>query len=401
MAADWTADAVRQIGGRRLNKLLQMARQGIFSGPTYRAFADMITHATDKDLAIIHTQWESWGNLIAKYHLFEIADLQGWATLILNLDSKGIRAPWELQRMEFPDLNKAGWQLAHPDMLFWLWQAARQESGPGRGNLPFAVYTPQPDFQRLILSLRTDHIDQAEISARYREWCGELGLPANFEGLTNAGKCAELVRAGANRMDILRFLNLSAQRNTIRAFAGSLRPVASGMQNYKNFREFPGRPPFQVGSDTILLWGGLFRPWKTFGPYVSHVAKATIILRFPTDWLNESIRSVARGLRKVAGQSFKFGNYVAAPDLLTLLKRVKLSPECGLAAFLSFLLLPRVPSETLLMRMASDTDRISEYCPRKFEILVGVRTIGGSELLIAKFAWRKNTRRGVFFGCPA
>ena len=41
-----------------------------------------------------------------KFHLFEIADLQGWTSLIPRLYSRAIRAPWELHRISFADLNQ-------------------------------------------------------------------------------------------------------------------------------------------------------------------------------------------------------------------------------------------------------------------------------------------------------
>ena len=132
---------------------------------------------------------------------------------------------------------------------------------------------------------------------------------------------------------------------------------------------------------------------------MTHVANATIILRYPAGWLNPSIRSVARGLRNATDQSFKFEIYVMAPDLLTLIKRAKLATKFGRAAFLSSLLL-RVPSETPLMRRTDDSDRSSEYPPHEFNVLIGNRRIFGSLLLIAKFAWRGNMRRGRILRRP-
>ena len=57
MAAGWTPDTVRAIGPKRLNRLLQIIREDAFSGVAYRTIADMITHATNPDIAIVHTQW--------------------------------------------------------------------------------------------------------------------------------------------------------------------------------------------------------------------------------------------------------------------------------------------------------------------------------------------------------
>ena len=89
-----------------------------------------------------------------------------------------------------------------------------------------------------------------------------------------------------------------------------------------------------------------------------------------------------------------------APDLLALIKSAKLATEFGQEAFLSFPLLLRVPPETHLMRRADDSDRISEYPPQKSKVLIGTRRILGSGLLIAKFAWRENMRRGCILRRP-
>ena len=138
-------------------------------------------------------------------------------------------------------------------MLLCIWQEAKQEISPHRATLPFATFTPQPDFQRLILPLRTDHIDRTDTAIEYTALCSSFGMPEGFERLPNTAKCNALAATGADRMQIIRMLNLSDHRNAIRAFSGSLRPVAFGMQSYKNFCDFSGRPrPGGFGLDPPL-----------------------------------------------------------------------------------------------------------------------------------------------------
>ena len=394
MAVGWTPATAKAIGWRRLNGLLHQIRNQVLAGEAYRVFADMIARASDPGVPILHTQWELWKTVIAKYHLFEIADLQSWTSLVARLDTKSVRTPWDLHRIEFRELNEIDWGADNPDMLLWLWQAARQQATPGTVSPPVALYTPQPGFRKLILSLRKDHIDSTQISMGYLNLWAELGVRENSELLSNSAKCEALTATGAGRTSILRLLNLSAQRNTVRVFAGSLRIAASAMQSFKNFCDFTGRPPFPVCPDTILLWGGLFRPGKTFGLYLSHVMKAVALLRYPSGWFSPAIRAAARGLRSAADASFKFENYILASDLLVLIKEVKLATEFGQASFFPYLFLMRVPSATLCMRKADDDDRIKEYAPQKFKVLVGIRRVGCSDMLIAKFPWRKNLRMG-------
>ena len=221
--------------------------------------------------------------VIARFHLYEIAGSADWKALISQLDGRGILSPLHLRRVPFAELIKADWEQPRPDMLIWLWQAVRGDDSPNRPNLPFRLHAPGPDLQSLIVSLRKRRIDSTAIAADYEALKTALGIPPSSGGLSNANKCDLLQRPGADKLTAIQLLNLDAQRNTIRAFAGSLRPAASGMQRYQNFRTSLNRPCFPVDSDTILLWGPLFRPNGVFGLYLSHVMKAAVLLAQPTD----------------------------------------------------------------------------------------------------------------------
>ena len=88
------------------------------------------------------------------------------------------------------------------------------------------------------------------------------------------------------------------------------------------------------------------------------------------------------------------------PDLLLLIRTVYLTSEFGQAAFLSFILLLRVPSETLQLRRADDSDLIAEFSPQAYKVLVGARRISDTDMLIAKFSWRKNCKHGCILRRP-
>ena len=143
-----------------------------------------------------------------------------------------------------------------------------------------------------------------------------------------------------------------------------------------------------------MLRSALFRPVRTFTQYIAHFAKAAISIRRPTDWMTPDVRSAARGLRATQNLSPELHNYLMADDLLRLLHVSNLSTEFGQSAFFSFLFLLRIPSETLWMRKADASDRLTEFPPQEHKVIVGVRTLGGRDFLIAKFAWRENLKRG-------
>ena len=162
----------------------------------------------------------------------------------------------------------------------------------------------------------------------------------------------------------------------------------------------PDRIPFPVMTDTILLRSTFFHPGGSFAQYLAHVMKASILLRQPTDWLTPVVRSVSRGLRGAQDLSFKFQNYMMAADLLRLLHVSNPSSEFGQAAFFSFLFLLRAPSETLWMRKADSSDRLTESPPQRHKALVGTRAISGRDFLLAKFARQENMKHGFILRRP-
>ena len=52
------------------------------------------------------------------------------------------------------------------------------------------------------------------------------------------------------------------------------------------------------------------------------------------------------------------------------------------------------------MRKADEYARVAEFPPHEHKVLVGVRRINGPDLLLAKFAWRKNMKRGCILRRP-
>ena len=184
-------------------------------------------------------------------------------------------------------------------------------------STPHRLLCAASDLQSPILSLRTDDINLAGRVREYEDLKHDLGLPPDFERRLQAAKRDAIRSINARPGEIHQLFSLGARRNTIRAFAGSLRPAASGMQSRLNCCIFAGKPGFPAQPDTVRLWSFLFRPGRAFRLYLSHLMKATtILLHQPTDWMSPDIRSVARGLANAQDVSFRFQNYMFAVDLL-------------------------------------------------------------------------------------
>ena len=181
------------------------------------------------------------------------------------------------------------WGLLRPDMLSWIWQAAQQDLQPSRITRPHADFAQPEDSHALICLPRADSAQDPGIGSEFVDFRRKFPIPHGYGDLSTAEKYSILSRSVEAASRISQLPNLPAHLNNLRAFAGSLRPAASGVRNYKNFCDFIGRPAFPVQTDTVLLRGGLFRLWRTFSQYITHVANASILLRHPADWMAPDI----------------------------------------------------------------------------------------------------------------
>ena len=196
-------------------------------------FRDMLIYAAGEKSTILHHQWIVWQKLITRFHLFGTTGITTWMGLIARFDTRNVRTPSCLARIPFNQLVAAEWELSHPDMMAWIRRAARQDTGEFDRTLPTSEMTPKPDFQGLISSLRARTANSTNIVSDYEDIKKEFNLPPDYESLSNSDKSHQLQTCGSGITRILEFLHLGAQRNTLRAFAGSRRPAASGMQCYK------------------------------------------------------------------------------------------------------------------------------------------------------------------------
>ena len=113
----------------------------------------------------------------------------------------------------------------------------------------------------------------------------------------------------------------------------------------------------------------------------------SILMRQPTDWLTPGVRSVSKGIGDAQNLSFLIQTFALAPDLQTLIRTVELNNEFGLSAIMSFLLVLRVPSETLAMRREADSDCLPQFAPEEQMVLQGILIFQGEPHLLSKFAW--------------
>ena len=139
--------------------------------------------------------------------------------------------------------------------------------------------------------------------------------------------------ANARQGQFLGLFRLGAQRNTLRAIAGSPRPAASGVQSYLGLHLFADRAVSPAPAETARLRSCLRRPDRTFGLYLAQLMKASILLCHSTDWMSPEIRSTARGLANSQDVNFRHRNYLSASDFTRLIRRVEFSDPMEMESF--------------------------------------------------------------------
>ena len=90
---EWAPDISRTVGSGELDLLLSRVRIGITPPAEYRNFRDMIVRATDESIPIHHTNWRIWQEIIARFRLFEAAEIGVWIATSELLGSFGILTP--------------------------------------------------------------------------------------------------------------------------------------------------------------------------------------------------------------------------------------------------------------------------------------------------------------------
>ena len=125
----------------------------------------------------------------------------------------------------------------------------------------------------------------------------DLRLPMNYELLGGAAKCDALNRADIRPPRRTGLRNLADRKNVLRAFAGSIRPAASGMKSYLGARRVPRREPLPLSTDSTDLLRGLSLPGKTGGVYFLRLMKDSIPPHRPTNPARPDSISAAMGLK--------------------------------------------------------------------------------------------------------
>ena len=118
---------------------------------------------------------------------------------------------------------------------------------------------------------------------------------------------------------------------------GPLRSAAAGISTYIRFCKMANNGTFQPSSGIIRKWSAPFNHGKTFGLYINHVRKATILLNCDDGWLTSEIRLIARFLRGELDRSFPCQNFARSVDLFEIIDREGKQSTFGMVDYLPYM----------------------------------------------------------------
>ena len=246
----------------------------------------------------------------------------------------------------------------------------------------------------LIIPTKAKTIDEAKSPTNNELLKQKLNLPENYDNLTPTGKTKEIAARAPSSPGLADFLDSQARTNMLRGPRGCLRSAASGIENYVRFCSAAQATPFPVTKTTLRRWSAAFRCTKTFGLYLNHVKKASILLEQDTSWRDAEIRAIANGMANAQDRSFAFPTYVLSTDLTNLIDWETWHSPIAQVAFLSYFFSIRLPSDALQLRMASTSDKLLKFAHHKENVLIGANQMEDTEVLVAKFRFRKKIRGG-------
>ena len=345
--------------------------------------------------AATHREWGVWSDLINRYNLFENATTTEWAALLMKLQISRIWNPSDPSSLHMGEVHAVDDAAMAGGNYIILWQSTKcffEQRGPTA--LPQRVGLINKEIDQLLQKFQERRIDDTTIYKDSRHARGSLGLPHNFEGMAPLNRTSSLDRASGDGHCCHNFTRCAERLNIIRTAQGSLRSVTSGVRIYVRFAAVLGRTPFPPTTDTVRAWSCIFKPGRTYQNYLFHREKACFLLDLDTNWDTPAIRTISHGLENSQGRSFAFPNFIFPSALLVHTHDgANLALFPGGLPFLPFLSL-RAPSETLQLQRAFADDPITEFAPQTDKALIGIRTYKDCQLLVIKFAFRKNIRGG-------
>ena len=397
---DWTVHTIRIVGSKELNEILRLLRGTKLPSAKYRNFADTLNSGIKRMERNLPSGWDLWMMVLEKYSAQEILPPNHLRELITALTTNEILTPWELALYTKEGmLNLLNYDPSLEGIEL-LWQTAKSWADYIDPPRTTPKITSEKEVWELINSIKAKTIDETKLSTQNVSLKQQLQLPENYDRLTPTGKTKAIAALGPSAPGLLEYLDSQAKINVLRGVQGCLRSVASGITSYVKFCSAVQATPFPITKTILRRWSATFRCTPTFGLYLNHVKKAAVLLGQDTSWHDTEMKAIAKGLANAQDKSFAFSNYVFSQDLMGILEWETWHSPLAQVAFLSYLFSLRVPSETLHLRKATKYDKLLKFEPQEQKVLMGIQRMDDTEVLVAKFRFRKNMRGGCILIRP-
>ena len=402
-ALEFGRDMLQGMDAYRFSVILTRLRRTALPPDWYQALVAHVKVFLNDKSEVVPFVFEEWRRLIVRAGLDSVLDFPDWVPILNSLSAFGIHYPNDLAQSSRFEIAQLALDFDSATAVWKLWRAssmAVERSNLSATGCELALCT---NASSLANSFRAKRVQDTDIARRHCAARRSLTLNEDYDKAGPAARIRLLQSLKADPTDITSFLNTGAQVNTLRQVQGSLRSVASGVQCWASFCDLVGAPYFPPTSSLILRWSTLFKPGRTFGGYVAHLAKACQLLDIPPLWYNSAVRGVISGLENAQDVSFKFENYIFKRLFRKILAHETLSSEFGRLCYLAYVFILRLPSEALPVVRASLTDDLLKRTPLPGDCpaLIGTRFLAdSSERVVLKLRSRKATRGGAILMRP-
>ena len=273
-----------------------------------------------------------------------------------------------------------------------IWQASSIDFNPHR-NSPGGLDSLSDNDGLIAQSLRRKDMGETRYAINRQKALSALALPSNFGALEPAGNIKQLAASSASSEDINIYLNNGVALNVDRRRKDSPNSAASGIRRYSAFCDLIGVANFPPCTAIVKRWGSVFNPGKTYGLYVSRLAKSCQILDIPADWYGDSAHVIATCVQNIRDVSLRLGDFISKAILSSLLDYEVLNSEIGRIFPAPSVFLLRAQSEALPLSRDSPNGHILGKSPMKVRDLMGARDVATVDRPVIKLQTRKNLRR--------
>ena len=241
--------------------------------------------------------WNLWLLCLTKFAVTGLAPLPEIRAITNCLADKQIITPRELAVITKTGINYIRSQDPSLEGVEIIWQSAKSRIDyidQPRTTPPIAF---ADQVLVLISSIKAETIELSRIpTGNNNRQKRQIGRPWNYDKLTPEWKTRSIAELGPSAQGLTQFLDSHARIYVIRGVRSPIRSVASGITRCVKFFPEVQTSPFPVAPITIRRRGATFNYGKTFGLYLNHVKKESLLMGKSTTWHVPAIRAVAKGL---------------------------------------------------------------------------------------------------------